>query len=118
MKKIACVLFAAFSAGIASQALALGGINAPADPAVAATVSVTNCDFVALNSPFNVTPSKNVGLTWWCSPTAVAVKAGNTKGKYVYAGTSNGGSVAQCGTTPVTAAGYDAALTAITATGC
>ena len=93
-------------------------VIAPLDSPVSVAVASADCNMVSTNSTFNFTPSRNVGLTWACNTTAVAVNAGNTKGKYVYGGSSNGGSVKQCGTTTAsTSTGYSA-TPAVTADGC
>lgn len=102
---------------IAAQAA--GGTISPSDTPTAATVSAAQCDMVSLNSSFQFTPSRNVGLAWNCNPTSVAVNAGNIKGKFTYGGSSNGGSVKQCTTTAVsTTNGYTVAAPDVTKDGC
>ena len=103
MKKYCVVILSALSLGIAMSASA--GTIAPLAAPAAATVDNTACAMVSLNSTFTFTPSANVGVAYACNVagTIVAVNSGNTKGKYSYGGTSNGGSVKQCGTTVVNA---------------
>ena len=124
MKKIATIVFALLSAGYITQASAAAAVSpiAPADPSVTGTIATAECPMVAATSTFNLTPSRNVGMTYTCSATAIAVNAGNKKGKYTYGGSSNGGSVTQCGgTTPVAvdpANGYTVAAPTATLDGC
>jgi hypothetical protein len=124
MKKIATVIFAVLSAGYVAQASAAAATSPiiAADPSVTGTVSSTECPMVAQTSTFNLTPSRNVGLAYTCSTTAIAVNSGNKKGKYTYGGSSNGGSVTQCGgATPVavdTTNGYTVAAPDSTKDGC
>jgi len=95
------------------------GTIAPTDSPTATTISQTNCSYISTNSPFAFTLSRNVGLAYNCSTTAVAVNTGNTKGKFTYGGSSNGGSVKQCGTTAVsTANGYTVTAPSTSADGC
>lgn len=94
--------------------------SAAADPTVS-TIPNASCAMVGANSAFTFTASRNVGLAYDCDTVTVVVQSGNTKGKYVYGGSSNGGSVKQCGTTSVsTSTGYASAptLTATPADGC
>ena len=124
MKKIATIVFAVLSVGYVVHANAAARTSpiAPADPAVTGTVSTAECAMVTATSTFNLTPSRNVGMTYTCSPTAIAVNSGNKKGKYTYGGSSNGGSVTQCGgATPVAvdpANGYTVAAPNSTLDGC
>jgi hypothetical protein len=116
MKKISAIVLSALSLGIASQANAA---IAPSDTPAATTIDNTACAMVSVNSSFQFTASRNVGVGFACDVggTIVAVNAGNIKGKYVYGGSSNGGSVKQCGTTAVSATnGYSVAAPAVTAT--
>ena len=122
MKKIATIVFAALSAGYVAQA---GAVTvAPADPATATTVTsaAASCPMISASSTFVFTPSKNVGVAFTCDATAIAVNSGNIKGKYTYGGSSNGGSVAQCGGgTPVAVnatTGYAVAAPVVTGDGC
>ena len=122
MKKIATIVCALLSAGYVAQASAAVVTLAPLDPAVITQVDSTTCPMVSATSPFQFAQSKNVGVAYFCDTTAIAVNAGNTKGKFTYGGSSNGGSVHQCatGTTPdVTANGYLAGKpSAATTNGC
>jgi hypothetical protein len=124
MKKIATVIFAVLSAGYVAQASAAAATSPiiAADPAVTGTISQTECNMVAATSTFTLTPSRNVGLGYTCSNTAIAVNSGNKKGKYTYGGSSNGGSVTQCGNgTPVAVDatnGYTVAAPVSTGDGC
>ena len=94
-------------------------VIAPTDAPTAATVNNAGCSYISTNSPFTFTPSRNVGIAYNCSTTAVAVNTGNTKGKFTYGGSSNGGSVKQCGTTAIsTANGYTVAAPSTSADGC
>ena len=87
-----------------------------ADP-TASTISNGSCAMVGPNSAFSFTPSKNVGLAYNCDTVTVVVQSGNTKGKYVYGGSSNGGSVKQCGSTSVsTTNGYASGTLTLSAT--
>ena len=103
MKKYSVVILSALSLGIAMSASAavIGPVAAP----VAVAVNNAGCAMVSVNSTFTFTPSANVGVAYNCdvAGTIVAVNTGNTKGKYSYGGSSNGGSVKQCGTTVVNA---------------
>ena len=122
MKKIATIICAVLSASYVVQASAAGTQLAPKDPAVVTQVDSTTCAMVSATSPFQFAQSKNVGVSYICDTTAIAVNAGNTKGKFTYGGSSNGGSVHQCatGTTAdVTANGYLAGMpSAATTNGC
>ena len=103
MKKYSVIILSALSLGIAMPASAV--TIAPAAAPTAATVNNAGCAMVSVNSAFTFTPSANVGVAYNCDAagTIVAVNSGNTKGKYSYGGSSNGGSVKQCGTTVVNA---------------
>lgn len=116
MKKIA--LIAALLLPFAGSAVAgtLGPTNgAPTQ----GTIDNTACAMVSSTSSFVMTASANVGVNYVCDSSAAAVQAGSTKGKYVYGGGTNGGSVKQCGTTAVnTSTGYSSAPSAATGDGC
>ena len=121
MKKYSVVILSALSLGIAMSASAavIGPVAAP----VAVAVNNAGCAMVSANSAFTFTPSANVGVAYACDAagTIVAVNSGNTKGKYTYGGSSNGGSVHQCGTTAVVpATGYSVVAPAVlvTSDGC
>ena len=103
MKKYSVVILSALSLGIAMPASAAAVAIAPLPAPTAATVNNAGCAMVSVNSTFTFTPSANVGVAYNCdvAGTIVAVNTGNTKGKYSYGGSSNGGSVKQCGTTAV-----------------
>ena len=121
MKKYCVVILSALSLGIAIPASAV--TIAPLAAALPATVNNAGCPMVSVNSTFIFTPSANVGVAYNCDAagTIVAVNTGNTKGKYTYGGSSNGGSVHQCGTTPVVpATGYSVPAPAVlvTSDGC
>ena len=121
MKKYCVVILSALSLGIAIPASAV--TIAPLAAAVPATVNNAGCAMVSVNSTFTITPSANVGVAYSCDAagTIVAVNTGNTKGKYTYGGSSNGGSVHQCATTPVsTTTGYTVLVPAVlvTSDGC
>ena len=100
----------------ALSASAATSISASETPGIT-TISNTDCAMVTTASPFAFTASRSVGLAWACDTTAVAVNAGNTKGKFSYGGSSNGGSVKQCGSSVSTTNGF--ALTPnVTGDGC
>lgn len=66
-----------------------------------------------------VTLSKNVGIAYTGSTTALAVNAGSTKGKNSYGGGTSGGSVHECTSQPVdTTNGYKVTPAAATGDGC
>jgi hypothetical protein len=115
MKKLAFIIV---SLGLAVNVNA--GTIAPSETPGANAVNNAGCAFVAATSPFNMTPSRNVGLGYTCTTTGVAVNAGNTKGKYTYGGSTNGGSVAQCPVAVVasTTTGYGVAAPDVTKDGC
>ena len=117
MKKYSVIILSALSLGIAIPASAAAVVIAPAAAPTAATVNNAGCAMVSVNSTFTFVPSANVGIIYNCdvAGTIVAVNSGNTKGKYSYGGSSNGGSVKQCGTTAVSATnGYTAAIATVT----
>ena len=123
MKKIATIVFAVLSAGYVAQAGAIS-LNG-ADPSLQVTIDQAGanaCAMVSATSSFLFTPSKNVGVKYLCDATAIAVNAGNLKGKYTYGGSSNGGSVHQCSTAAagdIGANGFNAGFpTAATTDGC
>jgi len=92
---------------------------APSSAGSTATVVNGSCGMVSANSGFNFVTSANVGVAYICDPTSVAVQAGNQKGKFVFGGGSQGGSVKQCGTTAVdTSTGYKATPGSATTDGC
>jgi hypothetical protein len=104
------ILATALSAGAATS------ISASDTPGVT-TVSNSDCAVVNTASPFAFTPSRAVGLAWACDAATVAVNSGNTRGKFSYGGSSNGGSVKQCGSSVSTSNGF--ALTPnVTGDGC
>ena len=120
MKKYCVVILSALSLGIAIPASAIPAVTIPplAVP-LAANVNNAGCPMVSANSAFTFVPSANVGVIYNCDAagTIIAVNSGNTKGKYSYGGSSNGGSVKQCGTTPVSSSnGYSAAIATVTTT--
>ena len=121
MRKHSAIIFSAISLAIAmpASAVTIGPLPAP----VAVAVNNAGCAMVSVNSAFTFTPSANVGVAYNCDAagTIIAVNSGNTKGKYTYGGSSNGGSVKQCGTTAVsTTNGYGVAAPAVlvTSDGC
>lgn len=65
---------------------------------VAVTADGTNTFLV---NNFDFTVSSGVGIAAVQSGQAMAVAAGATKGRNVYTGHSNGGSVSQCNTAPI-----------------
>ena len=99
-------------------AYAVSGTVSPSDTPAAASITSASCDMVSQNSPFSFTASRNVGLAWNCSQTGVAVNSGNTKGKFSYGGSSNGGSVKQCSSSVSTTNGYAATPGSSTGDGC
>lgn len=121
MNKIATIVFAVLAGGFVAQASAAVATK-PVDPPVAQAVDSTTCAMVAATSPFQFTPSKNVGVAYNCDTTAVAVNTGNIKGKFTYGGSSNGGSVKQCSTGTTadvdTTNGYTVAAPDPTKNGC
>ena len=122
MKKYIAIVLSALALGIANQASAAAVVIAPLDIPAAAAVNNAGCTMVGAGSPFTFTPSRNVGVAYNCDTagTVVAVNTGNTKGKYTYGGSSNGGSVTQCGgATPVAVSittGYTIIAPAVTTT--
>ena len=121
MKKIAMLVLAMASTLGATQVFATASPIGPSGTPAAFTVTNADCAFVnaALGvTGFQIIASREVGLAFACSPTVVSVNAGNRKGKYTYGGSSNGGSVTQCGTTPAdTTTGWTIAAPNATGTG-
>lgn len=72
-----------------------------------ATMDIDSAACGMVQTSFNLKLSQNVGAAWTCNTTTAAVNAGSTKGKYAYGGSTSGGTVASCGTTPDPTNGYN-----------
>lgn len=96
MKKlIAATLFA----GLSVSAFAADCANpiAPLSTPVKCTVkAAAEPKFIKID--FDFQPSSGIGIGYFEEAAGVSVLAGNVKGKFVYGGSSNGGSVKQCQT--------------------
>lgn len=117
MKKLAYI--AALSL-ISSMAIADTTGTLDPDPAgnTKTGFGAADCDMIAGNNTFDLKLSANVGLSWSCSPTAAAVIAGSTKGKYVYGGGTSGGGVHKCTTEVSTSTGYSGTISSAEGNGC
>lgn len=114
MKISNIVLSCAVTLGLALNAYAGSGTISPSTTPTAQTKS--DLDFAP---SITITLSKNVGLAYNGSTTALAVNAGSTKGKNSYGGGTSGGSVKECTGKPVnTTNGYGVAPAAPTGDGC
>lgn len=114
MKISNIVLSGAITLGLALNAYAGSGTIPPSTTPTAQTKS--DLDFAP---SITITLSKNVGLAYNGSTTALAVNAGSTKGKNSYGGGTSGGSVKECTGKPVsTTDGYGVAPAAATGDGC
>lgn len=76
------------------------------------TVDSSACDMV--QTSFTLKLSQNVGAAWTCDTTAAAVNTGSTKGKNTFGGSTSGGTVASCGSTPDSTNGYGLTPAAVT----
>lgn len=80
---------------VAGSAFATDANVTAANSSQKVTYEITAGNFVATKFDFNV--SANVGLKSKENETAIAVQTANTKGRNNYSGSSEGGSVSQCG---------------------
>lgn len=80
---------------VAGSAFATDANVTPGAAAQVVDYEITDGNFVATAFKFNV--SANVGLKSKENATAIVVQTANTKGRNNYSGSSEGGSVAQCG---------------------
>jgi hypothetical protein len=108
MKKISIALVSMLMAGQAAAVdVALSAANtkgtAPATNA-AQTVTVTTASALFIVNPFNFTVSAGVAIGAMQDAANFGVSAGAVKGRTVYTGHSNGGSVSQCGAQTVAGA--------------
>jgi hypothetical protein len=93
MKKILALVLSTFA--LSATAGTIAPSAAPIAP-VAENVTVATCEL--LKVPFKFTQSANVGIAYTCDTTSAAINTGNTKGKYTYGASTNGGSAKQCST--------------------
>lgn len=108
------------SLALGGAIVANAGTIAPSSTPTDNTINQAACSVISAESPItNYRPSKNVGLGYGCNTTAIAINAGNIKGKYTYGGGSTAGSVKQCSTTAVdTTNGYTVAAPSPIGDGC
>ncbi len=81
---------------VASSAFAVSVAPAATAGKHTYTATAAGTDFVA--NDFEFTVSANVGLESVENTTAIVVQTANVKGRNNFSGSSDGGSVAQCGT--------------------
>lgn len=117
MKKIAYIAALSLISGMAI-ADTTGSLAPSAAGATKTNFGAGDCDMIAGTNTFDLKASANVGLSWSCSPTAAAVIAGSTKGKYVYGGGTSGGGVHKCTTEVSTSTGYSGTISSAEGNGC
>lgn len=90
---------------LAASTMAQAGTLGANSAGTSTTVDSSLCAMV--QTSFSLKLSQNVGAAWMCDTTAAAVNTGSTKGKYAYGGSTSGGTVSSCGTTPDSTNGYN-----------